>query len=282
MAKTGIAALAEGRTDLFRMDPRKIVVKEGWNSRDFDLPENKEHVAHLARSIQEVGVKEPLTGYLNDGEFVLTNGESRLRAVMSLIEQGVDVKTVPVQPEPRHASEADHLASQIIRNSGKPFTPIENAKVYAKLMDLGWTAKEIAEKTGMTPERVNQIAKLNTVTPKVRKHIQKGEITSTLVQRIQSKAKDAKEVETKVVAAIKKAKTEGKKKATPKHAKSGPSIPAKPKVDYKALFLELMSCIEPTVAGGIAEKGNTDVWVGGDVPADSWQAMLSVTKKKED
>lgn len=275
MAKTGIAALAEGRTDLFRMDPRKIVVKDGWNSRDFDLPENQEHVAQLARSIQEVGVKEPLTGYLSDGEFILTNGESRLRAVMSLIEQGVDVKTVPVQPEPRHASEADHLASQIIRNSGKPFTPIENAKVYAKLMDLGWTAKEIAEKTGMTPERVNQIAKLNTVTPKVRKHIQKGEIASTLVQRIQSKAKDAKDVETKVVEAIKKAKAEGKKKATPKHTKSGDKAPSKPKTNYRDLFDELVSYM------GGEEEDEEGVHVFGKVPPARWEAMLAAAKKRE-
>lgn len=271
MAKTGIAALAEGRTDLFRMDPRKIVVREGWNSRDFDLPENKDHVATLAKSIVEVGVKEPLAGFLEGGEFILTNGESRLRAVLSLIEAGTDVKTVPVQPEPRHASEADHLASQIIRNSGKPFTPIENAKVYAKLIDLGWTAKEIADKTGMTVERVNQIARLNAVTPTVRKHIQKGEVSSTLVQRIQAKAKDAKDVETQVSAAIKKAKTEGKKKATPKHAKPGPSIPAKPKVDYKALFIELVDSLGDGQAPSDGEQN-----LHGTIAEDRWEHMVSL------
>ena len=58
-----------------------------------------------------------------------------------------------------------------------------------------------------------QIAKLDSVTPTVREHIKKGEITSTLVQRIQYKAKDANEVEEQVVEAIKTAQADGKKKA---------------------------------------------------------------------
>lgn len=243
MAKHGLAAIAEGRTDLFRMDPRKIVVVEGWNSRDFGLPENQEHIRALADSIKEIGVREPLAGYHEDGKFILTNGESRLRAVMHLIEMGHEIATVPVQPEPRHASEAEHVLSQIVRNSGKPFTPIENARVYARLLDMGMTAKEIAAKIGQTPERVAQVAKLNTVSPKVRKHIQSGKITSSLVQRIQSKAKSAKDVDAAVEEAIKNATAEGKTKATPRHVSGSKEKPktVSPRVNYRDLFEELMS-----------------------------------------
>ncbi len=275
-SKTGIAAIAEGRTDLFRMDPRKIVIRHGWNSRDFDLPENQEHVEQLAASIREVGVREPLAGYLDDGEFVLTNGESRLRAVLSLIADGVEIKSVPVQPEPRHASEADHLASQIIRNSGKPFTPIENAKVFARLMDFGWSAKDIAAKTGITPERVAQIAKLNSVTEAVRKHIQKGEITSSLVQRIQQKAKSAAEVEEQVVAAIQAAQAEGKSKATPKHAPKTTAkkkTQKKTKTNYRELFEELVSYL-----GDEHDADDNGYTVTGFIPEARWDAMLAASK----
>lgn len=259
MAKHGIAAIAEGRTDLFRMDPAKIVVKEDWNSRDFDHPDNQAHVAALAASIREVGVKEPLAGYLEGDTFVLTNGESRFRAVKLLISEGVEIKSVPVMPEPRHASEADHLASQFIRNSGRPFTPMENAKLFTRLLDLGWTEKEIAAKTGVTVERVQQIAKLNAVPESVKGYIRKGQVSATLVQRIQSKAKNAAEVESQVAEAIQAAKAEGKTKATPKHAPGAKAkskkADGKPRTNYRELFEELMSYFD--------EKP-------GDIPEDRW------------
>jgi ParB/RepB/Spo0J family partition protein len=276
MSKHGLAAIAEGRTDLFRMDPRKIVVREGWNSRDFDLPENKDHVLGLAESIKTIGVREPLAGYLEDGQFILTNGESRLRAVLHLIETGCKIDAVPVQPEPRYASEAEHVLSQIVRNSGKPFTPIENARVYARLIEMGMSVKEIATKVGQTPERVAQVAKLDTVTPKVRRHIQTGKITSTLVQRIQSKAKDAKEVEAAVTEAIKNAEAEGKTKATPRHAapKKAPAKEAKPRVNYRDLFEELMSFLETVVT----EDGEATVMLF-SIPADRAKAFQDAVKK---
>jgi len=277
MSKTGLAAIAEGRTDLFRMDPRKIVIRHGWNSRDFDLPENQAHVDQLAESIREVGVKEPLAGYHEDGQFILTNGESRLRAVLKLLSEGHNVETVPVQPEPRHATEAEHVLSQIIRNSGKPFTPIENARVFARLIGLGMTNRDIAAKVGMTPERVAQIAKLDTVTPAVREHIKKGEITSTLVQRIQAKAKDANEVEEQVVEAIKTAQAEGKKKATPKHAaKTDRASTAPKRASFKDLFLELMSFLDTEDT----ESGEATL-VQFAVPEDRWAAFKDAAKPAE-
>lgn len=271
MAKTGLAAIAQGRTDLFHMDPRKIVIRHGWNSRDFELPENQAHVDQLAESIREVGVKEPLAGYHEEGEFILTNGESRLRAVLKLISEGHNVETVPVQPEPRHATEAEHVLSQIIRNSGKPFTPIENARVFARLIGLGMTNRDIAAKVGMTPERVAQIAKLDSVTPTVREHIKKGEITSTLVQRIQSKAKDANEVEEQVVEAIKTAQADGKKKATPKHAAPRKAIPNR--ANYKDLFLEMMSFLTSE-----HPEEDADMIVQFTMPTGRWEAFQAAAK----
>jgi ParB/RepB/Spo0J family partition protein len=274
MAKTGLAAIAQGRTDLFHMDPQKIVIRHGWNSRDFELPENQAHVDQLAESIREVGVKEPLSGYHEEGEFILTNGESRFRAILKLISEGHNVETVPVQPEPRHATEAEHVLSQIIRNSGKPFTPIENARVFARLIGLGMTNRDIAAKVGMTPERVAQIAKLDSVTPTVREHIKKGEITSTLVQRIQSKAKDANEVEEQVVEAIKTAQADGKKKATPKHAAPRKAIPKR--ANYKDLFLEMMSFIDD---GELSDYAEGDAFVTQlTIPEDRWEAFQAAAK----
>ena len=131
----------------------------------------------------------------------------------------------------------------------------------------------------MTPERVAQIAKLDSVTPAVREHIKKGEITSTLVQRIQSKAKDANEVEEQVVEAIKAAQAEGKKKATPKHApkSQGTKKPApkktSAKTNFQDLFLEIMSYLDSEDT----EEGEA-VLAQFSIPQARWDAFLAASK----
>lgn len=279
MAKTGIQGLAAGRSDLFRMDPKIIVVKEDWNARDFDDPDNIAHVEQLAASIKEVGVKEPLTVTMEEGQPVLTNGESRLRAVMLLLEQGVDIPTVPVQTEPKHASEADKLSSQIVRNSGKPFTVLEQSKVFVRLMDLGTTDKEIAARSGVTLERVRQIASLNKAPAATKKLVQQGKVSATVVQRIIAKAKTAKEIDTKVKAAVAKAKSEGKAKAGPRHVegakpKSKVSAKAKAKHDHKALLTQMVNATD-TPQGTYGEDELVYELV---VTAEQWAAIQAAIK----
>ena len=91
------------RKEYYTIDPRKLQIKSDWNSRDFSDPSNIAHVKDLAESIAENGVREPLKVYLENDIPYVTNGECRLRAVMLLIERGVDIKAVPVMAEDRLA-----------------------------------------------------------------------------------------------------------------------------------------------------------------------------------
>jgi ParB family transcriptional regulator, chromosome partitioning protein len=216
MAKSGIQGMAEARSDLFRINPDLIVVKEGWNARDFDDPDNQAHVEALALSIQEVGVKEPLTVYMEDGAPVLTNGESRWRAIQLLKSRGVIIATVPVQTEAKHSSDADRLASQIIRNSGRPFSVLEQSQVYVRLLDYGMTEAQIAARAGVTTERIRQIVSLNAAPVATRKLVKEGRVSATVVQRVIAKSQTAQEVNDKVRAAVAKAESQGRKRAAPR------------------------------------------------------------------
>ncbi len=91
-----IKDVAQGRSDLYKLDPKLIQIKEGWNSREATDPQNASHIAELAASIKEVGVKKPLVCYMENDIVYVTDGHCRLQAVMHLIEQGVEIKTVPV------------------------------------------------------------------------------------------------------------------------------------------------------------------------------------------
>lgn len=213
---TGIKAIAQGRSDLHRVDPKLIQVREGWNCRDFSDPENMDHVNRLVESIRSEGVKEPLTVEMDGETPFLTNGECRLRAVMTLIESGHEVKTVPVQVERKIGGDADRMVAQITRNAGKPFTALENAELFTRLTDSGLTTRDIADKSGYTIERVRQLLALAKATPATKKAIQSGDVAATTVQRALTKAATPEEAEAAVLAGVKTAKETGKGKAKPR------------------------------------------------------------------
>src|ERR1700761_816896 len=123
-----IKDIASGRSDLYRVDPKLIQVKPDWNSRDASDPANAAHITELKASIREMGVKRPLVCYMEAETVYVSDGHCRLAAVMQLIAEGVEIKTVPVMVEDRHSNEADRIFSQIIHNQGKPLTGIEQAK----------------------------------------------------------------------------------------------------------------------------------------------------------
>ncbi len=181
---TGLASIAEGRSDVHRIDPRKLTVRKGWNSRDFNAPDNQEHVESLALSIAEKGVITPIRVNWEDGKAYVVNGESRLRACMLLIERGTEVKTVPVIADDRYANDADRLFTQYLENTGKPFTDLERARHFKRLIDLGWQQEDIAKRAGKTQGWVSQTLALLTAPVSVQRMISNGVVSPTLAMQI--------------------------------------------------------------------------------------------------
>jgi ParB family transcriptional regulator, chromosome partitioning protein len=214
--KAGIASIAEGRSDLLRIDPRKILVKEGWNCRDVDAADTKEHVEQLALSIAEIGVQEPITIYWEDGCAWVTDGHCRLWATMLAIQRGADVKTIPCKGEARYANDADRLFSQIVRNSGKPFSQMENAKVYRRLIDMGWQQTDIAKKAGLSAARISQVLDLLTMPEPIKKLVTNGQISASLATKTLAEHNPQKATEV-LHDAVAVAESQGSTKAMPKH-----------------------------------------------------------------
>lgn len=214
--QSGIKAIALGRSDVFRLDPRDIHIKDGWNSRE-DTPELDEHIDMLARSISVEGVKEPLTVWWEEGKAYVSDGHCRIRGTWRAIEHyGADIKSVPVKTEDRYSSDADRLFSQIVRNSGKPLTPFEQGKVFKRLLAFGWTEKDISEKAGITPKRVSQVMSLMAAPQEVHEMVRSGEVSSSLaIKQVQSE--EPKQAVENLKAAVQTAKDAGKTRATAKH-----------------------------------------------------------------
>lgn len=140
------------KTDLFKIDPRSIKVVEGFNSRtDFgDIDE-------LAKQIAEQGVLNPISVRKGENDtYELVDGERRYRAVMRLIEQGVEIARVPAIILPKSITKEQLMLQQIMRNEGKPFNEYEYGVAYKKLMDVnGLTIDEIAAKVGKNRSHID-------------------------------------------------------------------------------------------------------------------------------
>ena len=120
------------RSDIYSIDPRNIIVKDGFNSRV-----NFGDIDELAQQIKEKGMLNPVTVQTiktPDGDkYQLVDGERRYRAVMKLIEDGENIpyiKAMMVSPE---LTKSELYVQQAMRNEGKNFNEYEWAILANKL-----------------------------------------------------------------------------------------------------------------------------------------------------
>lgn len=208
----GIKGIAIGRSDIFRIDPRDIRVRDGWNLRNTETAEYKAGIVDLKNQIIAAGgVKEALTVQWEDGAPWLTNGHRRLAAVNLALSEGYEVPFVPVQTEGRNVSEVDCVLSMVLRNSGVPFTPMENAAVFERLRTLGLTLVQIAEKVGLTEARVRQTIDLLAMPEPVKAHIDAGTVAPTTAAEVVKKV-GRERAGAVIDQGVKKAEEKGRKK----------------------------------------------------------------------
>lgn len=202
------------KTDIYSIDPRAIVVVEGFNSRqDFgDIDE-------LARQIQEQGMLNPISVVpfkTEEGEerYRLVDGERRYRAVMSLIDKGVDIARVKAIFLSKSLSDADLYVQQVMRNEGKPFNEYEMGVHCSKLKNIcGKTNTEIAKMLGKNVGQISYYLAVLEMTPEVQDVIKTNRISASNIRRIyQACQGDEKQVAAEVMKLVKAADKQGKEK----------------------------------------------------------------------
>jgi ParB family transcriptional regulator, chromosome partitioning protein len=210
------------RTDILSVDPRNIIVKDGFNIRQ-DMGD----IEALSQSIVESGLQVPLKAKKVTGEdkYELVDGHRRLRAVMLAIENGHDIKFVEVMPF--KGSEEDQVFSMIITGTGqKPLNEIEQSEAVKRLTNFGYTVEDIARKIGKSLPHVYNLLSLANAPKKIRDFVMSGLISGGTVVQIVREVKDEKEqlkvVEDAIADANKDTEKEGKakKKATAKNVKT--------------------------------------------------------------
>ena len=185
-------------TDLFLIDPRNIVVVDGFNvRRDFDLDELKEQ-------IKAKGVLNPLTviAFKDDEgneKYKLVDGERRYRATMLAISEGADIPYVRAM------------------KARKKFTEYECAIMFRRFKEeFGYSQVEIADKFKKSPAFISKCLSLLDLPPYIQERIMKGELSVKAAKEIAANYGSEKEQVKAAKSAVDNAKENGRVTATNK------------------------------------------------------------------
>lgn len=139
-----LRSLSQGKLEAYKIDPRSVKIKPGFNYRDTSSEDAKRHIAWLKESIRERGVDEAIW-IENDGENLwLIDGECRLRALCELWDEGLEVFVPTFSYK---GDEAAVLAKSLIANGGLPPTLLEFGRAAERLQAYGWSVERIASLT---------------------------------------------------------------------------------------------------------------------------------------
>jgi len=109
-------------------------------------PTDTESMAWLVDSIADGGIQQPLRGYKEGDFFISTDGNRRTAALVVLALMGKELPArVPIRPE-TYRNEFDLLAVQVVSNSGKRLSALDEARIYDRALKLGYEESEIATK----------------------------------------------------------------------------------------------------------------------------------------
>jgi ParB/RepB/Spo0J family partition protein len=197
--------MAESTRDLFLMSLDKI--KPGQNIReDFST------VPALANLMVLQGQLRPIEIRWNNDFAVIVDGERRYRAVLHANEH-LDAKILTMQcvGEQQGISPEMRIVRQLIGDDGvQPFTVIEKAKAFKKLVEAKWTLASIAESVGKSAQYIADQLALIEAPQELREAVEKGTMSPTAAtkaaratpekrEKAIAKAKEGKKVKVKDV-----------------------------------------------------------------------------------
>lgn len=241
-----------GRNEELRVDPRQIVIVDGFNPRtDLRLEEIKP-------SIQEHGVLTPIHVCRNaQNQLELVNGERRLRATLALMDEGVDIVSIPAKLVPHRVSLSDRLILALVTNTGVPLEPLDEADAYRRLVAYGHSVVSIAQKVGKSSTHVHNRLTLLQADAPVQEAVQTKTIgTADAVQIVRRAEREgipqATALEDRKAA---KATRQAKKAWTPEEEMQAALRPLLDKYGYD----RLLACLDACQADEEAHEAETVV-----------------------
>lgn len=178
-----------GTLQMLKLNPEHIVVVDGINPRI-----DTKDIHELMASIKKNGQKEPISVRKVGKHYELVHGERRLRAILKL-----GLKSINAIEERGKKTDAELIALHLVHNDGKPLAPVEEADAFRKLINLGWTQKQIAIATGKRLRLVKDRLQLISSHPDVVAAVKSGKLSLAVGTAIAKKAKGKKRTQARMV-----------------------------------------------------------------------------------
>jgi ParB-like chromosome segregation protein Spo0J len=194
-------------SEIFTLPPEQILEDRSFNIRIF-----YGDIDQLAIRLMTEGQLEPIKVRLQDGQYFVVDGHRRQLAFarargLSIVEAaGRHVvlegdRQLREAPGPLHRDydperiqcrliedpgpESEILASQLVHNSGTPFTLLERMIFLSRLGRLGsFTREQLALKTGFAPALVSNAQNLNGADPRLLDFVREGRVSQKLALRL--------------------------------------------------------------------------------------------------
>lgn len=188
------------RKNAYQMNPKDITVNPDDNPRkDYGTDDFEA----LKESIKENGLQYPVSVHeVRDGgkttEVILTHGFRRMKAIQSLLDEGVDIPTIPVAKS--NGDRVSVLVDHMVLNGGKELTVVEKVSVVLELRENGLTYEEIGQRTGLGTQMAYNYGQFGTKASKnLKEAVQTGKVTFTTASGI-IRASDSPEAQDEALA----------------------------------------------------------------------------------
>jgi len=235
----------------FWIDPARIEVEKGFNKR-LETPDYLEYLADLKELIRANGVTDPITCRAEGEHVILVHGHGRLRSVLALIEEGVEFGKLPVQMVQAGTDPAERLASQVVQNTGRPFSMLEKSNVVKGLKKYNWSDEEIARRLRLSLTTVQSLLTLQECDPDVKAQVQNGNVSASLAIQVQKESpSDAPAI---LQEAQEIAQASGLTRTAPKHVKAAMEARAETHggpapIDWAKIGPKALNCLEALLDG---------------------------------
>jgi ParB-like chromosome segregation protein Spo0J len=240
--RNAMAAAGAKSRDLWMVEASNIVILKGFNPRVHD-DKYEAHVEQLKSSIMQQGflLSKPLEGFAGaDNKIYLTDGHTRLEAYNRAVAEGFEPTPLPMVPRDKGTSMEDLTISLVRSNNGKPLTAYETAIVCKRLAaTYHREPTDISGLLNISDKYVGQLLTLASAPTKVREMVQSGEVSASLA--IDALLKHKEGATAALEAALGKAATQGKAKATKKDMVTPEQLKAKRE---KRLASRLFAAVE--------------------------------------
>ncbi|SDV48682.1 ParB/RepB/Spo0J family partition protein [Chitinasiproducens palmae] len=220
--KEAIAQAGGKSADLWMVPPDQIHYDPLDNIRALD----QEHVRHLADLMLANGYdrKHPIGCFVRkrDGRDIICvyAGQHRYHAAKLAIAEGADIRAIPVVIDAaKFVSRSSLIIAGVNGNKGASLTPLQLAAAVADLQREGLSSSAIAKQLCVTDQTLRDLEVLRAAPACVLEMVARGEVSATLaIEQIRQHGSDAAVAH--LEAAVRKARSAGKARASAKHLPS--------------------------------------------------------------